>query len=212
MMANMASAKEVAKRKFDRWASSYERDRRSRFNARPQQEALAALSLRPGDHFLDVGCGTGAAVRQAASTAERAVGLDISERMIARAKELAADVPGSDFVVGDSERLPFPDAAFTAILCTASFHHYPDPVRALSEMARVLTADGRLVIADGTADLRVVRIVDWFLRRFDQSHVRLYRTSEMVAFLSQSGFADPTVRYLFDGGYAILRARRTAAR
>jgi len=211
MMLDMASAKEQAKRKFDRWASSYERDRRSRFNARPQQEALEALSLQPGDRFLDVGCGTGAAVRRAASTAERAVGLDISERMIARARELAADVPGTEFVVGDSEHLPFPDAAFTAILCTASFHHYPDPVRALSEMARMLTADGRLVIADGTADLRVARIVDWFLRRFDRSHVRLYRTSGMVAFLSQSGFADPTVRYLFDGGYAILRTRRTTA-
>ena len=116
-----------------------------------------------------------------------------------------------EFIVGGSERLPFPDAAFTAVLCTASFHHYPDPARALSEMARVLTADGRLVIADGTADLRVARIVDWFMRRFDRSHVRLYRTTEMTAFLSQSGFANPTVCYLFDGGYAILHARRTAA-
>ena len=209
MIGDMASAKERARRKFDRWAGSYERDRRSRLNARPQQEALKALSLQPADRFLDVGCGTGAAVREAAATVARAVGLDISEGMVARAGELAADVPGTEFFVGDSERLPFPDAAFTAVLCTASFHHYPDPAQALAEMARVLTSDGRLVIADGTADLRVARIVDWFLRHFDRSHVRLYRTSEMAALLARSGFADLRVRYLFDGGYAILHARRT---
>ena len=44
-MAVMSAPKEAAKRKFDRWAGRYERDRRSRFNARPQQEALAALAL-----------------------------------------------------------------------------------------------------------------------------------------------------------------------
>jgi hypothetical protein len=50
--------KDAARRKFDHWAVSYERDRRSRFNARPQQEALAALELESDDRFLDVGCGT----------------------------------------------------------------------------------------------------------------------------------------------------------
>ena len=50
------------RRRFGRWARTYEHDRRSRFNAIPQQRAVAALMLRPGDRFLDVGCGTGAAV------------------------------------------------------------------------------------------------------------------------------------------------------
>jgi ubiquinone/menaquinone biosynthesis C-methylase UbiE len=208
-MPFMSSPKEAAKRKFDRWAGSYERDRRSRFNARPQQEALRALSLLPDDRFLDVGCGTGAAVRQAAGTVASAVGLDLSEEMIARAGELAAGMPSARFVVGDSERLPFSDTAFTAVLCTASFHHYPHPAQALAEMARVLTPNGRLAIADGTADLRVARVADWFLRRFDRSHVRLYRSDELVALLRSAGFADVAVRRLLDGGYAILLARRT---
>jgi hypothetical protein len=41
--------KEAARRRFDRWSRSYERDRRSRVDARLQDEALAALDLRPGD-------------------------------------------------------------------------------------------------------------------------------------------------------------------
>ena len=70
--------KAAARRKFDRWAGSYERDRRSRFNARRQREALAALELGRDDRLLDVGCGSGAAVRAAAETAQRSVGVDIS--------------------------------------------------------------------------------------------------------------------------------------
>jgi ubiquinone/menaquinone biosynthesis C-methylase UbiE len=208
-VVTVASAKEEAKRKFDRWAARYERDRRSRFNARPQREALEALDLLPTDRFLDVGCGTGAAVREAAATVERAVGIDLSERMIERAEELAVEVPEAEFVVGDSERLPFPDGAFTAILCSASFHHYPDPARALAEMARVLAADGRLVLADGTADLRAARVVDWFLRRFDRSHVRLYRSDELRALVTRAGFDVQTVHHLREGGYAIVRAVRS---
>jgi predicted TPR repeat methyltransferase len=105
--------KDAARRKFDRWAVSYERDRRSRFNARPQQEALAALELESDDRFLDVGCGSGAAVRAAAAVAQRAVGVDISPVMIRRAAALASEIANVEFVVGDSEALPFPDGAFT---------------------------------------------------------------------------------------------------
>ena len=208
----MRPAKDQARRKFDRWADRYERDRRSRFNLAPQREALERLSLSRDDRFLDVGCGTGAAVPLAAATVERAVGLDLSEQMVARAKELAVGIPAAEFVPGDSEQLPFADSEFNAILCTASFHHYPDPIRALSEMARVLKSDGRLVIADGCADLRIARLADWFLRRFDRSHVRLYRTSEFVTMPSRCGFTNPTARYLYDGGYVILLAYRATAR
>lgn len=168
------------------------------------------LALLPGDRFLDVGCGTGAAVRLAARVVERAVGVDLSPRMIERAKELAHGSEPAEFVVGDSERLPFPSAAFTAVLCTASFHHYPNPGRALDEMARVLTltADGRLVLADGTADRRAARFCDSLMRHFDGSHVRLYRTDELLALLGEAGFGDVAVRHLWDGGYAIVLARR----
>jgi SAM-dependent methyltransferase len=200
--------KDAARRKFDRWADSYERDRRSRFNAKPQQAALAALELESGDRFLDVGCGSGAAVRAAAAVVDRAVGVDISRGMIARAKELASDVPKAEFVVGDSEALPFPDAAFTAVLCTASFHHYPNPAGALAEMARVLARDGRLVIADGVGDLFAARVADAILRRLDRSHIRLYRSDELAAFLRQAGFSDLVVSTLYGGGYAIVGGRR----
>lgn len=200
-------SKAAARRKFDRWAASYERDRRSRFNARPQREALAALELRGDDRLLDVGCGTGAAVRAAAAVAERAVGADIAPEMIRRASELASGIANAEFVVADSEALPFPDAAFTAVLCTASFHHYPNPKSALAEMRRVLERGGRLVIADGARDSVAARIADTILRRIDRSHVRLYRTEELTGLLRDAGFSDLDVTTLYSGGYAIVSGR-----
>ena len=204
------SHKHAARRRFDRWAKTYETDRRSRFNAKPQQAALAALALRPTDRLLDVGCGTGAAVRAAAATVERAVGVDLSPEMIARARELAVDTGGAEFVVGDSENLPFESGAFTAVLCTASFHHYPDPTRAMAEMARVLAPSGRLVLADGVADRRAARIADRVLRVVDRGHVRLYRTDELVGLMRRTGFGNIAADRLWDGGFAVIRARRSA--
>lgn len=46
--------------------------------------ALEALEVRAGDRFLDIGCGSGTAVRAAATVVERAVGVDISPEMIHR--------------------------------------------------------------------------------------------------------------------------------
>jgi ubiquinone/menaquinone biosynthesis C-methylase UbiE len=204
----MAGSKSAARERFDRWAGSYEHDRRSRFNAKPRREALAALALQPDDRFLDVGCGTGAAVRAAAGIVEHAVGVDLAPKMVERAKELAPELPRADFVVGDSEQLPFPDGAFTALLCSSSFHHYPEPRRALAEMARVLAPGGRLVLADGTSDRPVARIADRPLRRFDHSHVRLYRSAELVDLVRAAGFEEIGLRRLWDGGYAIVDARR----
>jgi len=204
----MGSRKAAARRRFDRWAATYGRDRRSRFNADPQRRALTALDLRSDDRFLDVGCGTGAAVRAAAEVVDRAVGVDLSPAMVDRARELAGASPRAEFVVGDSEQLPFASAEFTALLCTSSFHHYPEPRRALAEMARVLAPGGRLVLGDGTGDRLPARIADRLLRRFDGGHVRLHTTPELVMQIRAAGFDDLGVQTLWDRGYAIVSARR----
>jgi hypothetical protein len=77
-------------------------------------------------------------------------------------------------------------------------------------MARVLTAGGRLVLADGTADRLAARIADRLLRRFDRGHVRLYRSAELIELLCTAGFDEIVVHSLWNGGYAIVTARRAA--
>jgi ubiquinone/menaquinone biosynthesis C-methylase UbiE len=202
-------AKKVAARRwFDRRAARYGTGRGSGWLAMVQGEAFGALELRAGDRLLDVGCGPGAAVLQAAPLVERAVGVDLSEQMIQRARKAAGDVANVEFRVADSELLPFEDDAFTAVLCSTSFHHYPNPGRAVREMARVLVPDGRFVLADASADLRAARVADVFLRRLEPGHVRLYRSTELAAFVQDAGFVRARMRRLSGGGYVIVAARR----
>jgi ubiquinone/menaquinone biosynthesis C-methylase UbiE len=208
-MAEAPGAKKASSRRhFDRWAGRYEKDRTSRWLAELQDTALRALELRADDRLLDVGCGTGAAVRRAAQLVERAVGVDLSPAMIARARELAADVPNAEFREADSERLPFPDETFTAVLCTTSFHHYPDPHRAIREMARVLTPGGRATIGDGCSDRLATRVLDLALRTFQRSHVHFYRSRELERLFAEAGLPQTSSRLLFRGGYVIATARK----
>jgi len=193
---------------FDRHAASYERGGRFRAVQRPQVEALAWLGLRADDRLLDVGCGTGMAVRTAALGVARAVGLDLSPQMIAEARRLAQGVAGAEFEVGDGEQLPFADAEFTAVLCTTSLHHYPQPARAIAEMARVLIPGGRVVIGDPNRDRFSIRLLDGFCRRFQQSHVRILNSGELEAAIRGAGLVPAGFQSLQRGGYMLALARK----
>jgi ubiquinone/menaquinone biosynthesis C-methylase UbiE len=203
-----ASQKEASSRHFDRWARSYEEDPTSRWLATLQQAALNTLDPSAGDHILDVGCGTGAAVRNVAPLVERAVGVDLSPAMVARARELAADLRNVEFREADSEDLPFDDGDFTAVLCTTSFHHYPDPPRAAGEMARVLAPGGRVVIGDGCSDGLPGLFLDLVLRTFQPSHVHFNRARELETLLEDAGLGHRTTRWLSWRSYVIMDAAK----
>jgi ubiquinone/menaquinone biosynthesis C-methylase UbiE len=201
----MASTKRSTRRWFDRRAASYESGFTSRWRDPVQRGSLAALDLTAEDRVLDVGCGTGAASRAAAELAGTVVGIDLSPQMIRQAVRLADRIENVHFEVADVEKLPFGDHEFTSVLCSNSFHHYPDPLRATREMARVLAPGGRLVIGDACADRATARIADRFLRWFEPGHVRLYRSGELVSFLHRSGLTQVMLRRLNEGGSAIVR-------
>jgi ubiquinone/menaquinone biosynthesis C-methylase UbiE len=203
-----STTKTDARRTFDRWAGSYERDPFSRMIARLQRDALEALELGRGDRLLDVGCGTGAGVRAAAEVVERAVGVDLSPKMLAEARKRAAGLAGVEFVQGDSEDLPFGDGEFTAVLCTTSLHHYPRPEMAAREMARVLTPGGRVVIGDGTSDAVTMKVSDFVLRKLEPGHVRFHRVEELRRLLQDAGLERTEARSVWRGIYGLALARK----
>jgi SAM-dependent methyltransferase len=79
----------------------------------------------------------------AARRGAEVTGLDFSPAMVAAA---SARYPGVNFCEGDAEALPYPDAAFDAVVSNFGFLHFGRPERALVEAFRVLSQGGRLAL------------------------------------------------------------------
>ena len=199
----------AARTHFDRWSVTYESGPGARRLQGLQTAALAALGLNRDDVLLDLACGSGAAVRQAAPTIRRAVGFDLSPEMIAQARKLAAGTANVEFREGDvSGPLPFSDGEFTAIVCTTAFHHFPRPLETIAEMYRVLAPGGRVVIADFNRRHPVVFTADLALKRLQSSHFGLRSPSQLMRDLCAAGFARASVCTISGRLYAFVRAEK----
>jgi ubiquinone/menaquinone biosynthesis C-methylase UbiE len=115
---------------------------------------VANAQLKPGEHILDVGCGTGGVTLPAKQRVGKngiAAGIDPAPEMIAVARQKASRKGLEiDFRVGVIEALPYPDASFDVVTSSLMMHHLPQDVQArgLAEVYRVLKPGGRLLIAD----------------------------------------------------------------
>ena len=102
-------------------------------------------NLGKSDLLLDVGCGSGRASLPFAKNGVKVIGLDISEQMILRAKHKSKKLGLNnrvDYVVGDSENLPFRQNSFDAVLAFGVLHHVPTPQKMLQQMSKVLKNNG----------------------------------------------------------------------
>ena len=106
-----------------------------------------AAEVRPGDRFLDVGCGTGVVAREAAlriGSGGRVVGFDLNESMLAVAKRMRPEI---EWHQGDAIQLPFEDESFDALVSQFMLMFIADRVGVIKEMWRVLAPGGRLAAA-----------------------------------------------------------------
>ena len=158
----MKTTAHVADAFKQRDATSYDAVSESfaRFTARfsqPIAERMANLAaLKPSDHVLDVGTGTGVVALEAArrlSTMGSVSAIDLSAGMLATAERLAAlDAAGKRIAWRnmDAEALAFEDAHFDVVLSLFALLHFPNPLAALREMQRVLKPGGQLILALGS--------------------------------------------------------------
>ena len=112
------------------------------------QLTIASEMLR-GEHgrTLDLGCGTGSAFHMLRTREFEVVGIDMSSRMLAVAKQRYADDRRIQVSLGDAEFLPFAAASFDAVTCLGVFESLPDYAPTLREIARVLRPGGLLVLS-----------------------------------------------------------------
>ncbi|HEX8645410.1 MAG TPA: methyltransferase domain-containing protein [Thermoleophilaceae bacterium] len=157
--------------------------------------ARLLLGLSPGDGVLDVACGTGNFTRDFARTVGPdglAVGIDVSETMLARAvedTEAAELLDRTAYVRGDAAELPFIDSSFDAVCCFAALHLFADPLRALDRMTDVLTPGGRIAIfTSSQGRTPLTRPVIALSGR--RSGMRVFEQGEVVRALEKRGYRE----------------------
>jgi ubiquinone/menaquinone biosynthesis C-methylase UbiE len=109
--------------------------------------------VQAGWRVLDVATGSGNAAIAAARRGCEVVGVDYVPALLERGRiRAAAEHLDIEFVRGDAEELPFPDASFDAVLSIYGVMFAPDHRRAAAELARVCRPGGRIALASWTPD------------------------------------------------------------
>jgi demethylmenaquinone methyltransferase/2-methoxy-6-polyprenyl-1,4-benzoquinol methylase len=111
-----------------------------------RRQGLAALSARPGEIILEVGCGTGLALRELAGRAGKVIGVDLSPRMAEIAGRRVKAFPNALVGAADSACLPFPPACFDAAWMAFTLELFDDAesLAILAEVRRTLKPAARL--------------------------------------------------------------------
>jgi SAM-dependent methyltransferase len=110
----------------------------------------AAYGIGRGDEVLDIGCGTGLTTREAARAAApgRVVGVDVSERMLGRAREVtvAEGLGNVRYELGDAQVHRFDPAGFDVAISRFGTMFFSDPAAAFANVAAALRPEARLVL------------------------------------------------------------------
>jgi len=109
-----------------------------------------AYGIRPGDEVVDIGCGTGLTTREAARAAApgRVVGVDVSERMLERARHVTAvqRLGNVSYELGDAQVHRFDPAGFDVAISRFGTMFFSDPAAAFANIAAALRPGARLVL------------------------------------------------------------------
>jgi ubiquinone/menaquinone biosynthesis C-methylase UbiE len=165
--------------------------------------ATAKLSIRAellpsgaASRVLDVGCGDGRHIVEAARRGCFAVGVDYDAGELRKARgRFGAHLV--DLIAADASRLPFRDGAFDAVICTETLEHLGDDVGAIGEIARVLRDGGAL---HGAVPSHFTEIPFWMLSRgyheTPGGHVRIYAPAVLFRRLRDAGLCIRSYRYV----------------
>ncbi|MGH8932476.1 MAG: class I SAM-dependent methyltransferase [Egibacteraceae bacterium] len=190
-----------------RWYATTTGKEPERYEDQARQVAERAPS---GGKILEVAPGPGyLSIALAKTGAYTVTGLDISETFVEIARKNAADAGVQvEFRQGNASAMPFDADSFDFLVCCAAFKNFSEPVRALSEMCRVLRPGGKALIIDLRRDVSK-RAVDEDVARLDLGAVdraftkfvlrywlprRAHTQQAFEAFISQTGFRSFDIR------------------
>ncbi|MBE0476776.1 MAG: class I SAM-dependent methyltransferase [Coriobacteriia bacterium] len=137
---------------FDESVDFFDRMRQSEWGRRVMEEFIAFIGPRPSWTALDIGCGAGNLSLTLASRVARVEGIDVSPRMVERAREkCAASTPANcAFRVARAEELPYAEVTFDLATTSSVLYLVSDQPRAAEEMARVTRSGGLVALHEPT--------------------------------------------------------------
>lgn len=166
---------------FDKYADNYDTGFMGKGSGRFYADLIKEIEVKDGDAVLDVGCGTGTVLSFIGRQKRiRGFGLDVSENMIAIAKEKN---PNYQFVSGDCASLPYADESMDVVMACMAYHHFSDQERFRNEAMRVLKPGGSLYISDP----RFPAPVRWIFNTFCKD-AGFHTTKKNSYDFKQSGF------------------------
>ena len=125
---------------YDLWARTYPPRPHNPLMEIEHEHVLALLPDVRGRTVLDAGCGSGRYLRALGERGAKAIGMDLSPAMLARAKESAARIARADL-----RALPFDAMSIDLVVCGLALGDFGEIELALSEIARVLRPGGHVI-------------------------------------------------------------------
>ncbi len=184
--------KQSAKERFGRRSGAYSKS--SILSDKEHLNLIVDLTApRASDKVLDVATGNGFLAFEFAKRVSEynVIGCDMTRDMLLVAEGIQRErgLDNVDFRVMDAESLGFEDGSFDIVSCRFAFHHFTDPEKAVSEMARVCKTGGKIVLVDGLSseDAAKGEYHNRIEQLRDPSHVRLYSEPELVGVLQDAG-------------------------
>lgn len=157
--------KKLSIKEFTKAAGRYESNHAGIYEMckKDYPDILEELEKEPFRDLLDAGCGPAPMISLLAEKHpdRHYTGLDLTPAMIEQAKK--KNIPNTTFVVGDCENFPFEKDSFDAIICSMSFHHYPDPQAFFDSVKRCLRPNGTIIPAANPASARCSNLLSVFL-------------------------------------------------
>ena len=200
----MTDYKNLSKSAFNVQANTYDVDKNGKHARGQYKYVLNELQQLDFQKILDVGCGTGEILKSITERYSFAqlYGLDISEEMLKQANDKLKGT--ATLILGDAENITLETNSFDLLLCTDSFHHYPNPQQAISEFYRVLKHGKFLLIADYWKPFPIRQIMNLFISYSNEGDVNIYSKKEIIEFLKRGGFQEIIYKKIQNSGYLVI--------
>jgi len=171
------------------------------------EAAFRRLHVQPREHVFEVGFGNGKVIPRLIGLAAeiKYTGIDYSEAMVAETEAFnrhLIESGNAEFRHGSVEALPFANGAFDHALTVNTIYFWPEPVRALAEIRRVLRTGGNVLLVSGNPEQMAKQA-------FTQHGFRLYADAQLRELFVESGFREVTLEVYRDRAPTLDRSKTT---